>query len=475
MRKQNRIRFTAAALAAALALTLLPAFALADDGNISLYDGKENVNTAESDYLSTPAGHPGDTISIYIPIKNVGSGTATDVSCEIAVSGNPDSFPFVNENESTTAFTANAYKRADTTDGLVSWKGDTLSSGEHAYFKLDVTLLSSATSGYKTLVFTVNYSYDGADCTDTVDVTLYVRPVESTSSSSSGTTYKSKPKVIVESYEFVQDAIYAGDTVQLRIAVANTSKREAVTDLQLDFTDESGAVMPAPGGSNSIFIGDIAKGDIYAFTIDLVIAPDAEAKTHLLAITLSYEGTKNRQEFEETASVSVPIQQKTRVRINDPVVYDDAWVNSSLSVGLTVFNMGKSPLYNCIVDIEGDDMTLEEAYFGGNVASGGTMRADLSLTPLLGGEVTVNIRVTYEDVYGNQTEQLVPLTMYVNDDSSVEMIATDSDALTSADASVSGGGIAWYWWALLAAALITGAIILGIKARKKRERSLEDL
>lgn len=479
MRKNSKTRFAAFAMAFALIVTALPAVALAGDGNIIAFDGTGIVDTTETEYLAIAAGHPGDSISIYVPVKNVGGSTATDMTCEIPVSGNPDTFPFVNDNETTASFTANPYQKVDSsTSKLKKWSGDELLDGEHAYFKLDITILPDATSGYKTLTFNVNYSYGGASCTDTVEVTLYVRPVEA-STGSSGSSYKSKPKVIIESYEFTSDTIYAGDTVTLRLVVANTSSREAITNLTLDLSDESGAVMPAPGGSSSIYIGTIDKQSVYAFSIDLQISPDAESKSHLLTMTLAYEGTKNRQEFEETASLNVPVTQHARVRINDPVVYDDPWIGSSVSVGVTLYNLGKSPLYNCLVDLEdNENLTLEESYFGGNVAAGGTMRADLTVTPLVGGEVTGNLRVTYEDVYGNQTEQLLPLDLMVNDDATVVSYASGSNAMyVDEDSSQmqAGGGVAWYWWVLGAAVVIAGLVVLGIRAKKKRERELEDL
>ncbi len=476
MRKNSKIRFAALAVAFALIVTALPAATLAGDGNIITFDGEGIVDTAETAYLATAAGHPGDTISVYVPVKNVGGSTATDMTCEIPVSGNPDEFPFVNESETATSFTAKPYQKVDSsTSALKKWSGDELLDGEHAYFKLDITILPGATSGYKTLTFTVNYSYGGASCTDTVDVTLYVRPVES-SSSSGGSSYRSKPKVIIESYEFTSDTIYAGDTVTLRLVVANTSSREAITNLTLELSDESNAVMPAPGGSSSIYVGTIDKQDVYAFSIDLQISPDAEAKSHLLTIKLAYEGTKNKQEFEQTASVNVPVAQHARVRINDPVIYDDPWIGSSVSIGVTLYNLGKSPLYNCMVDLEdNDNLALEESYFGGNIASGGTMRADLTVTPLVGGEVTGNLRVTYEDVYGNQTEELLPLNLYVNEDAAVATYASGSSAMYDDPEMQVSGGVAWYWWVLGAAAVIAGVVVLSARAKKKRERELEDL
>jgi len=478
MRNYN-IRFLALIMAFALVFAAVPAFALADGaGNIVLYDGADISDVAETEYLQPASGMPGGDITIYVPVKNAGSGTASAMTCSIPVSENPEVFPFSMSDETATELTGAAFKKIDTTDenALANWNADTLLAGEHAYFKVTGTLLSSATSGDKTLTFTITYQYGGEECTDTVQVQIYVRPI---GASSSGSSYRSKPKVIIESYSFSQDTIYAGDVVTLRLAIANTSSREAITNLQLDLSNEAGALLPAPGGSSSVFIGDIDKNDIRVLTLDLQIAPDAEAKSQLLSVKLTYEGTKNRQEFEEDASVSVPVQQKARVRINDPVVYDDPWVGGSVSVGVTVYNLGKSPLYNCMVDLDADNMTLEEAYFGGNVASGGTLRADLTVTPLEGGEITGNVRVTYEDVYGNQTEELLPLTMYVNEDTDegTSIYVSGSNAMIPADDGAetpASSGMAWYWWVLIVSAVVAAGAVIGVRVKKKRERSLED-
>ncbi|MEZ4629029.1 MAG: hypothetical protein R2912_13410, partial [Eubacteriales bacterium] len=312
--------------------------------------------------------------------------------------------------------------------------------------------------------------------TSTVNVNVYCRGVDTTggSSGSGGSSYKSKPKVIIESYEFMQDPIYAGDTVSLRLIIANTSSREAVTNLQLDYSNEAGAILPAPGGSSSVYLGTIDKNGVRALTIDLQVAPDAEAKSQVLAITLSYEGTKNRADFEEKASVSVPILQKARVRINDPIVYDDPWIGSNVSIGVTLYNLGKSTLYNCMVDVVGDGLKLEESYFGGNIASGATMRADLNVVPTAGGELDVQVRVTYEDVNGNETEQLLPLNMLVNEDMPMDM-ASPGNAMPIPGDKPANANIGWIFWTLGGLAAAAGLVYLGIRIKKNRERALEDL
>ncbi len=459
--------------ALALAITALPlSAAMADDaGHIVLFT--DVTDDTEKSYLQTVTAYAGDSVTIYVPVLNKNLEQASGLTCALPVTDDAAKFPFVKNSETEIARDVPRHQKWDAeNEELVSWDGN-LAVSERAYFKMTGTLLSALTPGDYYLPFVVSYSDGSSALTDTVTVHIYIREKTASSSSSGSTSYRSKPKVILESYSFDQETIYAGDTVALRLVIANTSTREAVTNLQLDFSNDAGVILPAPGGSSSVFIGTIDKDDAYMLTIRLQVAPDAEAKSQLLSLNISYEGTKNRQEFEESANVSVPVHQKARVRINTPVVYDDPWLNSNVAVGVTLYNLGKSTLYNCMVDVTGDGITLEEPYFGGNVASGGTMRADLNVIPTAGGQLDVSVRVTYEDVNGNQTEELLPLNMYVNEDAGIPF-ASPGDAMYAPESKPSAN-IGWIFWLFGGAAAVTGLVFLGIKLKKKRERELEDL
>jgi len=482
MRNTKKIKFFSILLAVTLLLTALPIYsALAvdatpspsptptaaptpvpGDGHIFLL---QEVSDEEKGYLQTESAYAGESITFYVPIINKNLESATGLACDL-LSGTP-------QNPFGTAPACTPFKTWDSVNSkLIDWTGDTLAIGDRAYFKVTGTLLANATPGEYKLNFVVSYN---SGLKDNIFVTIVVREASSSGGSSSGGSgYRSKPKVILESYSFSQDTIYAGDTVTLKLVVANTSTREAITNLTLELSNEAGVILPAPGGSNSIYIGTIEKDEAYVQTIKLQIAPDAEPKSQLLAIKLSYEGTKNRSAFDETASVSVPVQQKARVLINDPKIYDDAWVGGNVAVGVTLYNLGKTTLYNCMVDIVGEGVTLEESYFGGNIAAGGTMRADLNVTPTQGGQVDAQVRVTYEDVNGNPTEELLPMNMFVNEESAGEMVSPGNGGMEIPGDKPASANIGWVFWTLGGVAVVTGAVFLGIKAKKKRERALEE-
>ncbi len=485
MRNSNKIKFIAIMVALALLLTALPVYAaLAEGETTTPTEGPghivllQEVSDKEKAYLDTQSAYPGDSITIYVPVLNKNLANATNLSCSLPVVADTTKFPFEKLSDTETARDVPKYQKWDetlATPDLVTWDDGNLAVSERAYFRVTAKLSSTLAPGDYNLPFVVSYSDGTNTMNDTVTVHIYVRDkADSGNTSSGGSSYKSKPKVIIESYSFDEDTIYAGDIVTLRLVIANTSKREAITNLQLDFSNEAGAILPAPGGSSSVFVGTIDKEEAYVLSVKLQIMPDADAKSQPLTIKLSYEGTRNRSDFDETASVSVPVLQKARVRINDPIVYDDPWVGTSVAVGVTLYNLGKSPLYNCMVDVVGDGLTLEESYFGGNVAAGSTMRADLNVTPTMAGKLDAQVRVTYEDVNGKQTETLLPLNMVVNEEPAGGMTSPgNGDMVTPGDAPANAN-IGWVFWVLGGVAVVGGLVFLGIKMKKKRERALEE-
>ncbi len=475
MRNTRKIKLFAVLLAVTLLLTALPlSTALAADANhIELFT--DVTNDEEKSLLQTYSQYAGEEITFYVPIINKNLANASSLTCALQYTDPTD--PAQNPFAATPVLESRTYRTwnsvANTLDG---WDGAVLAIGDRAYFQIKGTLLPTLAAGPLNLKFTITYSDGSSTLTDTVNVSIEVRErsTDSGSSSSGGSSYKSKPKVILESYSFSEDPIYAGSTVTLRLVIANTSTREAITNLTLDLSNEAGVILPAPGGSNSIFVGTIEKDEARVLSVKLQVDPGAEPKSQLLAIKLAYEGTRNRSAFDETASVSIPVQQKARVLINDPKIYDDPWVGSNVAVGVTLYNLGKTTLYNCMVDVVGDGVTLEESYFGGNIVAGGTMRADLNIIPTIAGQSDAKVRVTYEDVNGNATEELLPMNMLVNEEPSGEMVSPGDGGMEIPGDKPASANIGWVFWTLGGVAAVTGLVFLGVKAKKKRERALEE-
>lgn len=204
----------------------------------------------------------------------------------------------------------------------------------------------------------------------------------------------------------------------VKFTLRNTSDEEAVQNIQISISDtaEVGKLMPANNGSNTLYIAKIGKGETHTETISMQSAPDTEAKAYTLQLDFSYEGASNVASYTATETIAIPILQRIRIKVDEPTVYDDPWVGQSCALYFALYNMGKAPIYNCMVDVEGEGLAMEETYFGGTVAAGSTMRADFSIIPSVGGDIAGEIVITYEDVYGEQMEERLPLNLFVNEE-----------------------------------------------------------
>lgn len=213
--------------------------------------------------------------------------------------------------------------------------------------------------------------------------------------------------------------------------------------------------------------------------IELQSTPDIAAKSHSLAVQFDYEGGTTLTAYKDTADLSVPVSQPIRIKLDEPVIYGDGNMpEQPVSIGFSMFNMGKSAVYNCMVDVEGEGLKMEESYFGGNLASGSTMRADFNIIPSVAGVIDGNIIVTYEDVYGTEYEEKLPVTInvmepYVPDDTMDDPdMNGDVGVYEPVDASA---GLPWWGYVLIAAAVVAAAVVVLLQVRKaRRRRAIEE-
>jgi len=126
----------------------------------------------------------------------------------------------------------------------------------------------------------------------------------------------------------------------------------------------------------TVFLGKGTK------RVTLIKSDFKEAKSVLLTVDIVYNGAATKDEYKSTETIAVSVQQRQRVKFGDPIVYDDLWVDQPGAVAVQMFNLGKSPLYNASVTVEGPGLAMEEAYFGGNIPSGGTMRPLFPCNPV---------------------------------------------------------------------------------------------
>lgn len=439
-------------------------------------EAKLRLSPVDANGLLVPApeGDYGEAISVRIPLLCQRS-SVYDLKITPVLSNDIEKFPF----------------DIEAVDYMLTYP-NSLQPGNIVEFTYNFRLSKKATTGVKQVDFNLSYRTGGdtwsgganAGKLETATISIFVNVKKGLApSSGDGEGAGSTPKLIVESYSISSDKIYAGETFDVTVTLRNTSSSEDIQNLQIGFKDtqEVAKLVPASGGSNTLYIKKIAKGDSVTEVISLQTAPDTEAKAYTLGLDFSYEGASDNKAYTAGETIAIPILQKIRVKFDDPTIYDsEAWVGQSCGMYVRMYNMGKSSLYNCMIEVEGEGLEMEETYFGGNISSGSTMSADFSVIPSVAGEIQGEVVITYEDVYGEPSEERLPFTLMVNeevtfDDPMMGMEGMEGMEVYGPGMEESGGGMPWWGWVLCG----LGVVALGVGGlmiyRKKRARHLEDV
>ena len=436
---------------------------------------------AEGKTVPAAAANHKEAVRILLPLQCADDYVTELTVCPVV--GNIGTFPFQATKQDYTKFFHELYPGVMSSEG----EGGIITSGpqkgELYEFSFHFSIHDDAPKGTSMVAFLVKYKLKGQqqEQTITIPVEILDSP-KSSSGSSSSSGARLTPKVMIESFSFDPMTVYAGETFELALDLVNTSAREAVRNMQVSLSDGTGTVMPANNGSNSQYIDRIEmsgskKGNLKSLIFPLQVVPDAEAKSVLLTVDIVYNGAATKDEYKSTETIAVSVQQRQRVKFGDPIVYDDLWVDQPGAVAVQMFNLGKSPLYNASVTVEGPGLAMEEAYFGGNIPSGGTMRAEFNIIPSLGGEISGEVVITYEDVHGKPAEQRLPLNVFVNTfEPVVEVMEPAPEEMLPMEEPVNEAirilGLPWY---ILAAALILLIIILVLLIVLKKKRRKKEL
>ncbi|HWR19007.1 MAG TPA: hypothetical protein VN608_05240 [Clostridia bacterium] len=424
---------------------------------------------ANGNKVSAPSGNYGDKVTIRIPI--LAKTSASNITIAPVLTTSLDTFPFVISNVDYTLNYPNG-----------------VSAGQVLEFQYTFTLSKKVTAGVKQIDFIVNadgsWGANNTSFSDKISIFLTVNKGASVTDGTGTPPAVSTPKLIVESYTFSTDKVYAGETFDVTFVLRNTSETENIQNLQIRIADDTNTILPAASGSNTLYIAKIGKGETYTETISLQTTPGAEAKAYTLGVEMDYEAASTKTAYKASESISVPVLQKIRVKADEPVIYDEAWMGSPFSMYLAFYNLGKSTVYNCTVTVEGDGLAMEVGYFGGNVSSGAAMNADFTVIPSVAGDISANVVISYEDVYGEQYELKMPFNIYVNDMGGGEIIDGGMEPLPfpddggMVDGGMNGGmqpGLPVWVWIVIGVAVLAGGAVLVILLKRRRNKELEEL
>ena len=372
-----------------------------------------------ADNWATPTVSYGQKVSIVLPIVNFGTEELNDLIVEPQTSTMVTEWPF--EPDMTNYLQTEPFIPGNKT------KEDAMANRRE--FTFIFTVRSDVMSGYYPLKFNISYTKDGIRCEEPAELTVYVktvgRPGSGTIGGSGQEASGSKPRIVVTGFETDPAEVFAGDTFTLTIHVQNTAKDMAVTNVLFDMqaategndtTNTYSAFLPTSGAS-SVYMDSIGPNTAADIVIEMTAKADLAQKPYVLDVNMKYDAGM-MFDLTDKASVSIPILQESRFDTSIPeVVPSDITVGSQSNVMFSIYNTGKTTLYNVQVKFAADSID-EASAFVGNLQSGATGNVDVMLTGIAAtmDDGTINAEITYEDDAGNVTVVEKPITLYVTEE-----------------------------------------------------------
>lgn len=445
---------------------------------------KVSITTSEflqvGDNWETPTVSYGQTVSIVLPVVNFGTEELNDLIIEPATSTLVTEWPF--EPDMTNYLQTEPYiPGSQTKDAAMANRRE---------FTFQFTTRSDVMSGYYPLKFKVWYTKAGIRCEEPAELTVYVKTVGKPGSGIIGGSGQeatgSKPRIVVTGFETNPEDVYAGDTFTLTIHVQNTAKDTAVTNVLFDMqaaqegedkTNTYSAFLPTSGAS-SVYMDRISPDTTEDIEIEMTAKADLAQKPYVLDVNMKYDaGTMF--DLTDKASVSIPILQESRFDTSIPEIAPaDITVGSQSNVMMSIYNTGKTTLYNVQVKFHAD--SIEEASaFVGNLQSGATGNVDTMLTGAAAtmDDGTIIMEISYEDEGGNVTTVEKTFTLFVNeevfDDSMMDDMMAD-DMMPEEESGSKGGLIAGIIAVVVVAGIAGTVIFLQIRKKRKAAKALAD-
>ena len=411
----------------------------------------------------TPVANAGQQVNVVLPVVNMGRIGVKNAVVTPAISEDAAKWPFEIE-------TSNYSQTIDYLPGTDDGGSDMDRRRELTW---TLRTRKDAPSGYMPISFNVTFENDDKSLSN-VTLTSYVKVVGTTGISADGKS--STPRVIVTGFSTSPETVHAGDTFTLTLHLQNTSKATAVKNMVFDIqaasestdtTYVAASFLPT-AGSSTVFVDKIAAGANKDISIELEARSDLAQKPYVINVKMNYED-ESVNAYENTASVSIPVRQEARIDTSSvEVTPQSIEVGGEANVSFSLYNIGKTKLYNASVKFQADSVTGGDTYLG-NIDPGATGSVDayLSGAAATTDDGKVKILITFEDESGEKTTIEKEMELYVTEMMDYDDGMTDDGMMD--DGSQSQGGFK-IWYVLIPLVLVLAAVVAVIVIRKKKAK-----
>ena len=290
-------------------------------------------------------------------------------------------------------------------------------------------------------------------------------------SGDSGGTAETKPdaapRILVETCEISPQEYRAGDRVDVRLVLRNTSKKKTLRNIRLTFTSNTGEVLPVDAAPDR-YIERMSVGGSTEEILKLTIMETAAAVSQPITLSMEYEDNDGTA-YTSTEVIYLTLTTETDLRLDSPVVPVSMEAMTGQEITMNLFNVGTAKVKNVMCSIEMDGIVPKGSTFVGDVDPNETKQAVIGIVV---GDLTYNrpeqtekygttrgtITVTYEDEKGNIYTQSV--------DISSEIVKPEGTPDETEDVKYES-----QWWVSIVVGLILIQAMVGfVILQKKRHK-----
>ena len=323
-------------------------------------------------------------------------------------------------------------------------------------------------SAGQSLTTELKYSYDNGEALTQATSSDRINISANPTAAASGTrTDAPVPNVVIRKFSYGDSSVAAGSKFTLGLTFENTGTLKIENVVA---TVDGGESFTMDGGTNTFYYKALAAGGSQDMELPMRAVATGKSGAQSLNMSFKYEYVDGAKRAQASADIklAVPVYQPDRFQINAPVVPETATVGEEAEISLAYVNKGKDDIANVEATVEGDGVeTPARTQYLGNITAGSSGNIGFALAPTAAGEVSVTLKISYENADQQVQTRLFPITLQAEEPLPVD------DFMDEGMEEESHLAIPWPWLAAGGGgvAVLAAGIIL-YRRKKKTEKQL---
>ncbi len=460
----NKLRKVSIVVAVILILSSVGLTALAEGGLLKIESTGKYSDMTKSYQDGYAPVQSGDSVKVVLPLAPTTADTPANITAALDL-GDASAAPFVFNNYNKTVAYANGVYLIEFTLAL---KADRFSGSYPIVFNTSYTNAASETVEQP---FTVYATVDGADPSATPTLAPSEAP-------------RPQPKLVVSHYGTTPDVVKAGETFEVKATLENKSTKYDVKNITVTYAGDGKSLLSADN-TNTVYIEKIKHGESADISFNMLSRLDSLPGIQTVTLTIAYEDSKATA-YTVTEPLLLQVTQPVSLEYDEPKLPQTANAGDTLPLSFSLFNKGRSKLYNVMVKIEAPGLLPEGSAFVGNMEPGTSGTAELYVfVGTLGmsqnedgdmqtdsdaekyGYTIGKISISYEDEFGNPYAQEIEVGMNIEP-------PVISASVTEEEEEPVDTVSQWWISVLIGAVLIAAVVTAFVVRRKRRIKALGD-